>query len=56
MSKADRRLLENLIVVRERARDLMNDPATPATKAGAILKAFTYRRPPFTRRPRSLNF
>ena len=59
MSKADRQLAEKVITVLERARDVINDPATPETKVykiGAILEAFKYRRPPFTRRPKSLDF
>jgi hypothetical protein len=59
MSKADRQFLEKVVAVLERARDVINDPATPekkVQKVGAILEAFKYRRPPFTRRPRSLDF
>ena len=60
MSKADsRRLGEKVIAVLERAKDVINDPATPdetVQKLGAILEAFKYRRPPFAQRPRSLDF
>jgi hypothetical protein len=59
MSTADRKFLEKVLASLERARDVINDPATPETKVvgiGAILEAFKYRRPPFTHRPRSLDF
>jgi hypothetical protein len=59
MSTADRKVLEKVLATLERARDVINDPATPETKVvriGAILKAFKYGRPPSTRRPKSLDF
>jgi hypothetical protein len=59
MSTADRKVLEKVLATLERARDVINDPATPETKVvriGAILEAFKYGRPPFTRRPKSLDF
>jgi hypothetical protein len=59
MTKADRKFLEKVVAVLERARDVINDPATPETKVykiGAILETFKYRRPPFTGRPKSLDF
>ena len=43
MSTADRKVLEKVLATLERARDVINDPATPETKVvriGAILEAF----------------
>jgi hypothetical protein len=48
MSTADRKVLEKVLATLERARDVINDPATPETKVvriGAILEAFKYGRP-----------
>lgn len=58
MTKTDKRLVADVLAALERARDVINDPATPMEKVykiGAILEAYKYRRPPFAHRPKSLD-